>query len=535
MPELRPSLLPSLSLLAVVALSSSGCGKPEGSSCSTECNVGLECIAHTCRKACITDSDCSGEFAYCSLLDLDGESSARICLAEPTCEPGTADCLCGPSNDCQLGFACEAGMCRSAAGQKNQPCLAGGCDGDLECVEFGSQALCVDVQTGQADGPCLPSATPLAGLPRCRSDELACTDAVCTYVVGQLHQACRADDTCQDGYECASFGGAELCVQPGVGTDDDACLPRTAALSDLPPCRTPDLQCESDNMCRSTVGRENYACTRDGECDSGLECARFDGEPPSYLCVTPGAGTVGGACLDEIPRLEGHPRCRGVDLSCQLGTCLGRPGAACATDAQCLGDLACRDGECAAPPECELHVDCDVSELCCGDPSSPFADDDACGPAIGEYMCFEPPASIFDRSCTTDIECNPVDTYLTTYEGISACGFEGPRLNKCSVPCTPGNAVAECPNQWACERSFKTCFSNEDCLAEGLVCAGMDEASGRPGRCQCGAPGEMALPCTTTATVGPGDLALMADAECVGDGTGYRYCAVGFACTPPSN
>jgi hypothetical protein len=142
-------------------------------------------------------------------------------------------------------------------------------------------------------------------------------------------------------------------------------------------------------------GGKEPSCEADGDCEDGEICGD-DG-----LCID--AGECPGGCNQLQACLNGEcrDRCFGPGTCFRGGFCMDgvcNPPE-CEADADCDGDLLCRDDRCVEPSPCEVIEDCGDDERCVEGNCEPLA---ACG---GDRNCG--PAEICDGGlCRPRAECN---------------------------------------------------------------------------------------------------------------------------------
>ncbi|MGB1700922.1 MAG: OmpA family protein [Nannocystaceae bacterium] len=125
---LTKSLLGTLSVsLALLALSATGCKKPEYPACKKDkhCEEGETCVEGLCQN-CTTDEDCVGK----------GENGEDLTCVEFRCDvseagagaPGELGSPCTSSDDCTGGWVCRDGVCGACASAED--CGGGACNLD---------------------------------------------------------------------------------------------------------------------------------------------------------------------------------------------------------------------------------------------------------------------------------------------------------------------------------------------------------------------------------------------------------------------
>src|SRR5690554_89279 len=146
------------------------------------------------------------------------------------------------------------------------------------------------------------------------------------------------------------------------------------------------------------------------------------------------------------------------------------PMNSCAKDADCAGELVCRDTVCVQPDLGDVGSDVgddagDVDETDGGKPPVACGSDDECGAsqcvAQGD-SCVRPSCDVANETCTTT-DCTP-----TCDEGYSLVGCECVRVLHC------GNEL-ECPPDQLCNaenvcESRPQCTLDRDCKGEQQQC-----------------------------------------------------------------
>jgi hypothetical protein len=233
------------------------CGS-EGAACKA-CQDGWECVNGGCIDTSVSDcaADCPG------------------CCAGDACLPGDENYACGTAGDqcveCSPGFACEAGICKSAAYDCAKEC-AGCCQGSA-CLPGTINHLCGS--DGEACYECTGESVCYAGA--CVDEPYDCSSECNGCCVGNECLAGSADDACGwGGVECTSCWDDEVCEnQVCVDTSGD--------------CWSTCDGCCDNGVCET--GFDDWACGSFGTtcqvCDGGLACAggACSVDPSSYWDV----------------------------------------------------------------------------------------------------------------------------------------------------------------------------------------------------------------------------------------------------------
>ena len=232
-----------------------------------DCSGGRICIEGLCTD-CVLDPECADD---------------GVCQSGRCCTVGTEACACGTG--CAAGLTCVADRCAPT----DPPCQPGAAD-----CPCGPQRACADANDRCVDGACEAC---VAGVLQCPCDtgdtcqgELQCRDGRCAEpVVPQCDvAACAAL-----GRVCADLAGdCGACDAAGgfIEADDGTC--RSAVGS---PC-TDDTQCSGDERCVSLLPGRAATCV----------------VPPSCVNLAPAAGATGASWSAQAGDCVACPSCAGV-------------------------------------------------------------------------------------------------------------------------------------------------------------------------------------------------------------------------------
>jgi hypothetical protein len=238
-------------------------------------------------------------------------------------------------------------------------------------------------------------------------------------------------------------------------------ITRRYAIADEYQCKE-DTDCDEGEFCdkgTATVGRnrcvslrsEEAACSRDGQCDTGMKCqgkpvgkcifeasVALDGE-----CIKDAQCTTGSCNTDGVCQCTSNNHCGGeayCDMGGLLGTgkntcaslraendncsaddqcrapaiCKGKPAGRCVTessvalDGSCTRDSQCRSGSCNTDRVCQCKDNPD-----CGD--GRYCDTGSLG--VGKNTCLAKKARgdrcSADKQCSAGLECKGVPGFTT--------------------------------------------------------------------------------------------------------------------------
>ncbi len=283
------------------------------------------------------------------------------------------------------------------------------------------------------------------------AEGLSCRGDTCARVTCERSSACPAGAACVDG----------VCDDPECAETADC---------------TNDATCfEGD--CRLDI------CSRTTDCEPGLVCS---GSPPQCVdppseCATDLDCPSGVFC--KLPEASCAPLCDEESDCAGEAYCDGRfCREPCLQAAECPGDLACVEGRCVDPGDCN-DVSCPAAV--------PFANPDSCTcqECLAEFDCAE------DRTCVGGI-CRFCPLFA---DSAAECAERGFRFDgSCCVECLSDSdctvGVALTCVRGACEvESGRECSGDGDCPAGQACDAGVCRKVGSGEACElqqdC-APGE---------------------------------------------
>ncbi len=471
-------------------------------------------------------------------------------LADP-CER-TEDCASGLCVRLDHGGGICSQTCSNDFGcpeADNWACLPSSLSGVnvCACLKLGESEVCADHIDNDCDGV-VDDCRVCDGQQVPDDDPRHC---------GGCGNACRADETCQDGQcSCANDALVECagaCVD--LGSDVSHCGQCSSACGQEQVCSSgacvcpdalqPDfcagLGCLDLSSDSENCGACGEVCTLSRVCSAG-ECVCPAGAPPDFC---PGVG-----CVDLQSDLA---HCGGCDLPCDTsrvcsggscecpagqtdcgGECVntnidpahcGGCGDACGPDQACSGghcgctnfgysvcgtacyDLdydaehcgACNDAACVQGEECSSGDCLCESELYCDSLCMPLSDDQNCG------AC--------DNACPDGQYCS-VDQCVCSGFGLTACGDECFDLNNDEQHCGGCNATP-CKNGESCLNGYCQCPAGETWCAEAGDCVNLSSDASHCGTC--------GIACDPTE--------ICQNNVCKCPSAGYQYCASQGACT----
>jgi cysteine-rich repeat protein len=440
----------------------------DGNACTDDsCNPLLGCV-HTNNATecddldpCTTKSQCSGGMCVGTGLKDCADSNPctdDMCLPMLGCDHKNNSNPCDDGDLCSSPDKCVAGMCvpgPEVTCEDKNPCTEDLCLANQGCLFTPNKKACNDgnpCTTGDqcSNGLCLGTAAADC------DDKNVCTKDVCLPNGGCQHDpadglpctdgdACTTDDQCKAG-KCAG-GPKPDCDDKNPCTDDscDAAKGCVHANNALP--------CDDLNACTDGDSCGQGACQpgKAIDCDDKNVCTT-DTCLPADGCVH---------SLNTAPCNDGN-LCT-TDDHCQLGSCVGGGGLACADANPCTNDscdpkagcqfipnqAACDDANaCTIDEKCEAGKCVPKAVLACGDAN--LCTDDFCDPATGcGHLPNQNPCD--DKNlCTTADVCT-----------AGQCAGSGQLNCVDSNPCTDGscdpvkgcvqtNNAAKCDDGNAC-------------------------------------------------------------------------------------
>jgi len=233
---------------------------------------------------------------------------------------------------------------------------------------------------------------------------------------------CFTGLTCETGICRAPDDGA--CEgEAGCGGGPAECTGEIGAVDG--PCAS-SRRCDAGGKCEDSccvaceLGTEDCACTKEGTCDSDLNCLGGLCKPGPKIpddpkCYTP--------CRQSFTDTEGtYHECSSEGLmehcldgaQCIDGSCvrLAEDAPECAASDPCADGAACIDGRCFEPPTCERDVDCPDYQRCIeGRCYSDCTADSECGAGEGCYrqVCRLACLATDQQSCPQDTYCSVTD------------------------------------------------------------------------------------------------------------------------------
>jgi hypothetical protein len=298
-------------------LDNGGASRVCGCTTASDCPANQACNtqSHTCGTACSASSPCNGG-----------------CCNGTTCQPGTADGVCGNTGQAcvacagnQNGFKCEpvtgGGQCGCAAFPADCPGSASSCSASHLCVNVCSaatpcQAGCCSIPTGMTMGTCMPGTV--------------------SQTCGAVGQACVSCSGNAQGTACLSSGSCG-CTQ----TSD--CPGGTACDTSLHKCTT---TCNTNQPCNGgccstatgtcVAGGSTAACGSSGglcnACAASTDCATYSCDGTTCQVAYAPTSTI---CFAADPEnCTGAVHCTGFSATCPAPK--GCLGGACCMNLRCV-------------------------------------------------------------------------------------------------------------------------------------------------------------------------------------------------------
>lgn len=312
----------------------------------------------------------------------------------------------------------------------------------------------VGCATGQvcSSGACVPQGT------SCSAPMQMC-GGICTDVSSNRSNCGACGNACPVGQSC-SGGACSLVCSTGLTNCGGRCLNVTG--NDASNCGACGSACAPGQTCASGICRAGATCTlgeasvcvagasAPGCCVDGRRCAAYVSGGPTHCCRD-----EGGACT-----IADGTGCCG-SLSCISGICRGRPGSACASNAECSWNGVCLPESLGYPmgycvPSCLTNrTECTSA-----------------GGVCQNEFCLR--ACDATRACRTGYRCSLIPGSSTGYcypscvTSPSICN-SGNRCDSATGACvvSSGRSVGQC------------CTQNTDCMSRncgaeiGSACAGM--------------------------------------------------------------
>jgi hypothetical protein len=457
----------AVALLAVAAMSATGCGDDGGTtggggSGGTICDGGVfdadgNCVAKCDPSKCLEGNTCVSN--QCRF----------ICDGHPECYPGSQACVASLEDDTgKLVNVCQdIGRLAGPVGGFPQgtygtSCFFGesdcavqtACPNGLEC----DPASCADC--GLAADLCPNEDGSGCNLGRCASSgELCifntCAAAECTpftcLTAGEgdaeaycTHHDCDDDSECPAGFFCGETRDPhEICgVMPPKGNNGlcgetpDACIDPSSFTANGAQYFE-GSQCLLRKTCR--IRNECEACSENLDCSygSGWACTQHSG---TAVCAA--FCTNDSECLRDESCVAYNPAAL---LGERAGFCQDAPGVPCGLNDDCAGQVCSPIvGTCGQSPrfDCSQDADCPIVGDSCQARS-------VCVPKAGECSPAAPPAEPFCQHCTKDSDCGGVgSTYVCNeFGGSLSCfdaGFSTPCMVDADCPVSPSGLPGEC-------------------------------------------------------------------------------------------
>lgn len=388
----------------------------------SKCVDGNVCVENQCRLQCDTHGACTPNSQLCSPAKTDAGAAVSVCLENghnvpstgvgqgKPCPFGQGDCT---TTVCPNGLECDAMACGGSpaacikdvvacAGKEN--CNIGQCSGKdktrctvTTCAATECKALSC-LSSGEGDATAFCTATD------CSSDE-ACGSGFFCGLVHDPHDRCG--ETCTNG-KCAS---GQACTKDGnCQLGNNAFCGKT-----LEPCIDLATKPAGSTYEAGTRCLMHKQCLRRGPCapcKENLDCAGTSAD----LCVTIGASK---GCAQFC---ASDDNCTSSEACTPAGsTCAASPTAGCTTAADC----PTKDDQCVPRSVCV--------------PRSP-------GGCRAENVT----GSKFCYTCTTDLDCGPVDSnwICNTLSGGERACFDLGSSSTCAkdadCPKSPGGKPGAC-------------------------------------------------------------------------------------------
>lgn len=359
---------------------------------------------------------------------------------------------CGPGADC-IESACVPRLPLDAECADHSECASEWCDDGACAARGGEGADC------GSDAACL---------------EGACVDGICARTCND-HPRCGDAAWCDDGICVPREINGGLCGSARERCISDYCHVETGLCS--APCgrheNCPDADYCDGNLCIPRNGVDGECSNNDDRyCEEGLYC--LGDTCREQLDIGGGCAVSGGdrACISGICDIN-CVSCAG-DGDCPNGYCdRGLSGAAdnactpfasegddCGRDAECNGELVCREGQCRAA--CANDAACNARAWCSGD--SCWCQAGACKQRLPDgTACVDFNDRICQNECVGVVcrACDPADD-AGCAAGQTCDQFTCRREVADGGACTRDN---QCRNDRGCVGRVcrKQCLVNGDC------------------------------------------------------------------------
>ncbi|MFQ5414599.1 MAG: hypothetical protein ACE5E6_09100, partial [Phycisphaerae bacterium] len=387
-----------------------------------DCNENCETCPDDCvclpTEVCEVPSLCQPQVPICAAFCGNG-----VCELLANCEDCLTcpdDCGCGPDEQCTDPPGDDPPFCETFCGngvcEINESCI--NCEADCGCLPT-EECVAGTCQTFCGNGICDGDENCETCAEDCPCDAgEACIDGVCQLFCGGDEEcddgvACTVD-VCEPGGTCSNTPVDGLCAN-GVFCDGaETCDPVTGCQPGTPPTCDDGVDCTED-ACPFPPGSDTCEHTIiEGFCDNGVFCDGVEVCNLSAGCQ-PGANPCPGQGCDE----EGMS-CVPLGACCTPTTCVDNstelvcttiggtffPGQECASGVCPL----CGDGTCDANEDCETCVDdcaCDpVLEQCVAGVCETFCGNGVCEPDEDPTSCPGDCVECQDNSeCADGIAC----------------------------------------------------------------------------------------------------------------------------------
>lgn len=439
--------------------SNNDCNDQGAGSCGQTglCDGSRVCQRYASGTACADIGSCASETSRYVPDQCDGSGSCldkgtQNCNVGYSCQSGVCNTSCTVDANCTSAYFCDTVTSTCVVDHKQgQTCKSDRqCEGNTNCVD----GVCCDSQCGGTCRSCLKNHTGLASDGLC-GNILDDTDPgnECTMDVG-YPPSCEAPGTCDGTGSCRVYaksgtvGKANTCS--GITLSTYTCDGAGNLDQIESPCYP--FKCNlGGTACR-------VACSSNDDCDDSSFCqdGKCIGQLPQGTACTDGTQCKSGFCADQhVGALEGDPTPEPGEGGASSTDPIDYPGVCCDTacGSQCEGCKKSTKGQ-GADGTCGKVADhTDLKNDCDSDPTKPCGFTGACD---GEGKC---------RNVPEGTSCG-VSTCIGNSARGQICDGDGACKNDSAIACSPYlcrdvNGTQQCTNP---------CVADDDCQ-DGFYCS----------------------------------------------------------------